>query len=178
MLNEQTTEPPLETLEAVATAEEIMAGGDRGALALRRGELKPLCRRAPPPHAPSSRLALGASPRSGIALLRVAKARRPRAVTTCFPTTSRRSRRPVLSHRLILAPEARSAGLTAEEIVGEAVEQTLSRCSSSNARPLAREMRESPPAPLRRQQARVADACGLSLGARNPEAGQRHWKGH
>ena len=32
--------------------------------------------------------------------------------------------RPVLSHRLILAPEARSAGLTAEEIVGEAVEQT------------------------------------------------------
>ena len=32
--------------------------------------------------------------------------------------------RPVLAHRLILAPEARSAGLTAEEIVGEALEQT------------------------------------------------------
>jgi MoxR-like ATPase len=32
--------------------------------------------------------------------------------------------RHVLSHRLILAPEARSAGLTAEEIVSEAVEQT------------------------------------------------------
>ena len=39
--------------------------------------------------------------------------------------------RPVLAHRLILAPEARSAGLTAEEIVGEAVEQTLFRLGSA-----------------------------------------------
>ena len=52
------------------------------------------------------------------------RARSPRAATSSCPTTSRRSPRPVLSHRLILAPEARSAGLTAEEIVGEAVEQT------------------------------------------------------
>jgi MoxR-like ATPase len=31
---------------------------------------------------------------------------------------------PVLAHRVILAPEARSAGLTAAEVVQEAVEQT------------------------------------------------------
>ena len=72
-----------------------------------------------------ARLALGASPRAGIALLRVAKARAlAEGATTCCPTTSRRSPCAVLAHRLILAPEARSAGLTAEEIVREAVEQT------------------------------------------------------
>jgi MoxR-like ATPase len=73
----------------------------------------------------SSRLALGASPRSGIALLRVAKAR---ALSDgrdyVLPDDVKAVARPVLAHRLILAPEARSAGLTAEEVVGEAVEQT------------------------------------------------------
>jgi MoxR-like ATPase len=31
---------------------------------------------------------------------------------------------PVLAHRVILAPEARSAGITAEDAVGEAVDGT------------------------------------------------------
>jgi MoxR-like ATPase len=73
----------------------------------------------------SSRLALGASPRAGIALLRVAKARAlADGRDFVLPDDVKAIARPVLAHRLILAPEARSAGLTAEEIVGEAVEQT------------------------------------------------------
>jgi MoxR-like ATPase len=73
----------------------------------------------------SARLALGASPRAGIALLRLAKARAlaerrdfvlPEDVQAVAPA--------VLSHRLILAPEARSAGVDAEDAVREAVEGT------------------------------------------------------
>ncbi len=72
-----------------------------------------------------SRLFLGASPRAGINLLRVAKARAlvaqrdyliPDDVKAVAPT--------VLSHRLILGPEARASGLSAEDVVREAVEST------------------------------------------------------
>ena len=70
-------------------------------------------------------LALGASPRSGIALLRLAKARalvERRAFVT--PDDIREMATPVLSHRLLLAPEARSAGLGPEDVVREALEGT------------------------------------------------------
>src|ERR687887_502342 len=72
-----------------------------------------------------SRLYLGASPRAGIALMRVAKARalvagrdyvEPEDVKTVAPT--------VLGHRLILAPEARSSGLDAEDLVRTVLERT------------------------------------------------------
>ena len=122
MLNEQTTEPPLDSLGAVATLAEVTARSTRRA-ALRRGEPQPLRRRRAP-----ARAQLGS--RSGRArargsLLRVAKARalgRPRLRAPRRRQGDRRA-----GARLILAPEARSAGLTPEEIVGEAVEQTPSR---------------------------------------------------
>jgi MoxR-like ATPase len=72
-----------------------------------------------------NRLYLGASPRAGLMLLRVAKARAlvagrefvaPDDVKAVAPT--------VLAHRLILAPEARSAGLDAEELVRDVIERT------------------------------------------------------
>ena len=70
-------------------------------------------------------LALGASPRSGIALLRLAKARalveRREYVT---PGDVRAMAESVLSHRLLLGPEARSGGITAEDIVRQALDQT------------------------------------------------------
>ena len=70
-------------------------------------------------------LALGASPRSGIALLRLAKARalveRREYVT---PDDIREMAEPVLSHRLLLAPEARSAGLGPSDIVRVALDST------------------------------------------------------
>jgi MoxR-like ATPase len=71
------------------------------------------------------RLYLGASPRAGIALLRVAKAR-ALADGRGFvaPDDVKAVAEPVLAHRLILAPEARSAGLTGAALVGEALEHT------------------------------------------------------
>jgi MoxR-like ATPase len=125
MLNEQTTAPPLESLRPVARVDEIVAAIEdarelyveeslnRYVVALLRHTRS------------SSRLALGASPRAGIALLRVAKARAlAEGRDYVLPDDIKAIAAPVLAHRLILAPEARSAGLTAQEIVGEAVEQT------------------------------------------------------
>ena len=59
-----------------------------------------------------TRLYLGASPRSGIALLRVAKARAlADGRDYLVPDDVKAVAQSVLSHRLILGPEARSAGL-------------------------------------------------------------------
>ena len=125
MLSEQTTTEPLESLAAVASAQDVIAAIDdarrvyveesvgRYVVALLRNTRG------------DSRLHLGASPRAGINLLRVAKARAlvagrdyvvPDDVKTVAP--------PVLAHRLILAPEARSSGLSDEDIVREVVERT------------------------------------------------------
>ena len=125
MLNEQTTEPPLDTLGAVATLAEITAAIDEARMLFVEESLNRYVVALLRHTRSSSRLALGASPRSGIALLRVAKARAlSEGRDYVLPDDVKAIARPVLAHRLILAPEARSAGLTAEEIVGEAVEQT------------------------------------------------------
>jgi MoxR-like ATPase len=125
MLSEQTTAPPLETLEPVASAEEVMAAIDDARSIFVEESLNRYVVAVLRHTRSSSRLALGASPRAGIALLRVAKARAlADGRDYVLPDDVKAVARPVLSHRLILAPEARSAGLTAEEIVGEAVEQT------------------------------------------------------
>jgi MoxR-like ATPase len=71
------------------------------------------------------RLYLGASPRAGIALLRVAKARalaEDRDYVT--PDDVKAVGVPVLAHRLILAPEARSAGLGPAELIADALART------------------------------------------------------
>ena len=125
MLAEQTGEPPLDRIVPVASRDELVdaiaAARDifveesvnRYVVALLR-------------HTRGNRhLALGASPRSGIALLRLAKARalvERRAFVT--PDDIREMAEPVLSHRLLLAPEARSAGLGPEDVVREALEGT------------------------------------------------------
>ena len=71
------------------------------------------------------RLYLGASPRSGIALLRVAKALAlADGRDYLVPDDVKSSAVPVLAHRLIVAPEARTSGLSAETIVGDALEKT------------------------------------------------------
>src|SRR5919198_104778 len=112
MLTEQTSDPPLETLEPVATAEEVRsliaeAAGvfveesvNRYVVAL-LGQTRT-----------DSRLYLGASPRSGIALLRVAKARAlADGRSFVSPDDVKACAEPVLAHRLILSPEARAEGL-------------------------------------------------------------------
>ncbi len=125
MLNEQTTEPPLDSLTAVATLAEVTAAVDEARALFVEESLNRYVVALLRHTRGSARLALGASPRAGIALLRVAKARAlAEGRDYVLPDDVKAIARPVLAHRLILAPEARSAGLTAEEIVGEAVEQT------------------------------------------------------
>jgi MoxR-like ATPase len=125
MLNEQTTEPPLESLQPVAGAAEVRAAIEEARALFVEESLNRYVVALLRHTRSSSRLALGASPRAGISLLRVAKARAlAEGRDYVLPDDVKAVARPVLAHRLILAPEARSAGLTAEEIVGEAVEQT------------------------------------------------------
>jgi len=125
MLDEQTHTPPLESLEPVAGADDVIRLAAQAREVYVEDSLAryvvALLRttRADP------RLYLGASPRAGISLLRVAKARAladgreylvPDDVKAVAPA--------VLAHRLILGPEARSAGLGGTEIVAEALEKT------------------------------------------------------
>jgi len=125
MLTEQTADPPLDALEPVATAADAIALADdakgiyvedslnRYVVALLRSTRG------------DSRLYLGASPRAGIALLRVAKARALGAGRAFLePDDVKAVAVAVLAHRLILAPEARSSGLTGEQIVRETLEKT------------------------------------------------------
>ncbi len=125
MLAEQTGEPPLDRVVAVAGRDEI----DDAILAARDVFVEESVRRYVVEllqHTRNSaQLALGASPRSGIALLRVAKAhallQRREFVT---PEDIRQMAEPVLAHRLLLAPEARSAGIGTHEVIREALEGT------------------------------------------------------
>ena len=125
MLTEQTSDPPLESLRPVAAAADVRSlsaaatevfveeSVNRYVVALLR-------------HTRSdSRVYLGASPRAGIALLRVAKARAladGRGFVS--PDDVKASAEPVLAHRLIVAPEARAAGLAPRDLVQETLEHT------------------------------------------------------
>jgi MoxR-like ATPase len=125
MLAEQTTAPPLDRLDAVAAREDVlMAIGTARSVYVEESvgryvvELLRATRESP-------RLALGASPRAGIALLRMAKARavaRDRAHV--LPEDVQAVAVSVLSHRLIVAPEARAAAITGAELVRDALEET------------------------------------------------------
>ncbi len=125
MLAEQTTEPPLDQLEPVAQHDELVAA----ITAARAVHVEESINRfvvALLRHTRASdRLALGGSPRSGIALLRLAKARAlVERRDFVVPEDVMSLATPVLAHRLILAPEARATGVTVEEVVTEALEAT------------------------------------------------------
>jgi MoxR-like ATPase len=125
MLSEQTTAPPLDTLQSVASAAEVQAAIDDARSIYVEESLNRYVVAVLRHTRSSSRLALGASPRAGISLLRVAKARAlAEGREFVLPDDVKALAAPVLAHRVILAPEARSAGLTAAEVVQEAVEQT------------------------------------------------------
>ncbi len=125
MLDEQTSEPPLESLAPVADAADVLrlveaARGvyveesvGRYVVALLRQTRN------------DQRVYLGASPRAGIALLRVAKSRAlSEGHDYVTPDDVKAVAAPVLAHRLILAPEARSAGLGPAELVADALAHT------------------------------------------------------
>ena len=106
-------QPPLDTLEPVASLDELLQRDRGGEGDLRRGEPEPLRRRAccgtraptsactsAPARAPGSRCCGSRS-----------RARWPTAAATSSPDDVKAVAEPVLAHRLILAPEARASGL-------------------------------------------------------------------
>jgi MoxR-like ATPase len=125
MLTEQTADPPLDALEPVAAAADAIALGDEAKSIYVEESLNRYVVALLRTTRGDSRLYLGASPRAGIALLRVAKARALAAGRAFLePDDVKAVAVAVLSHRLILAPEARSSGLTGEQIVQETLEKT------------------------------------------------------
>ncbi|HYX77153.1 MAG TPA: MoxR family ATPase [Gaiellaceae bacterium] len=125
MLTEQTADPPLEALEPVARAGDAIALADEAKSIYVEESLNRYVVALLRTTRGDSRLYLGASPRAGIALLRVAKARALAAGRTFLePDDVKAVAVAVLAHRLILAPEARSSGLTGEQIVHDTLEKT------------------------------------------------------
>jgi MoxR-like ATPase len=125
MLDEQTSEPPLETLASVASVTELLAAIEDAKAVFVEDSLSRYVVALLRQTRADGRLYLGASPRAGIALLRVAKARALAEVREyLLPEDVKEIAGHVLSHRLILAPEARSAGLSGLDLVQAAVEKT------------------------------------------------------
>jgi MoxR-like ATPase len=125
MLTEQTSDTPIDRLQPVASAQEILSAIEEAKAVYVEESLNRYVVALLRHTRTDSRLYLGASPRAGIALLRVAKARalvagrdyiKPDDVKAVAPA--------VLAHRLIVAPEARSAGLGPSELVQDALERT------------------------------------------------------
>ncbi len=125
MLSEQTSGSPLESLVPVTNGQEVLAlvaeaqaifveeSVNRYVVALLRHT------RA------DSRLYLGGSPRAGISLVRVAKARAlAHGRDYLAPDDVKAIAEAVLSHRLIVAPEARAAGTTSVDLVRDALDKT------------------------------------------------------
>jgi MoxR-like ATPase len=125
MLDEQTKVPPLESLEPVAGAGDVMRLAAQAREVYVEESLSRYVVALLRQTRADSRLYLGASPRAGIALLRVAKARAlADGRDYLVPDDVKAMAAAVLSHRLILGPEARSAGLGGAAIVAEALEKT------------------------------------------------------
>jgi MoxR-like ATPase len=125
MLTEQTADPPLEGLVPVANAADAISLAEEAKAIFVEESLNRYVVALLRATRADSRLYLGASPRAGIALLRVAKARAlADARGYLQPDDVKAVAVPVLSHRLILAPEARSSGLTGEQIIRETLEKT------------------------------------------------------
>ncbi|MDX6388754.1 MAG: MoxR-like ATPase [Gaiellaceae bacterium] len=125
MLTEQTGDPPLEGLQPVADAADAVALAEEAKTIFVEESLNRYVVALLRATRGDSRLYLGASPRAGIAILRVAKARALADGRGYLgPDDVKAVAVPVLAHRLILAPEARSTGLTGEQIVQETLDKT------------------------------------------------------
>jgi MoxR-like ATPase len=125
MLDEQTHVPPLDALEPVADSEDVSRLAAQAREIYVEESLGRYVVAVLRATRADERLYLGASPRAGIALLRVAKARAlADGREYLVPDDVKAIAVPVLSHRLILGPEARAAGLAGADIVADALEKT------------------------------------------------------
>jgi len=125
MLTEQTSDPPLEGLEPVTNATGIADVIEEAARIFVEPSLSRYVVDLVRSTRTDQRLYLGASPRAGIALLRLSKAR---ALSDgrdyVLPDDVQALASAVLAHRLILGPEARANGTAPQQLVREAVERT------------------------------------------------------
>jgi len=125
MLAQQTSDPPQDFLEPVCTAAEVLAAAEDAKAVYVEESVNRYVVAVLRHTRVDQRLYLGASPRAGIALLRVAKARALAAGRSFVsPDDVKAIAEPVLAHRLIVSPEARSAGLSAEALIRDAIEKT------------------------------------------------------
>ena len=125
MLTEQTSDPPLEGLEPVTNATGIADVIEEATRIFVEPSLSRYVVDLVRSTRTDQRLYLGASPRAGIALLRLSKAR---ALSDgrdyVLPDDVQSLASAVLAHRLILGPEARANGTAPQQLVREAVERT------------------------------------------------------
>ena len=125
MLTEQTSKPPLDALVPVAGPDVLLRSIEDAKAVYVEDSLSRYVVAVLRQTRTDSRVVLGASPRSGIALLRVAKARALAEERDFLLPDDVKAVAPyVLAHRLIVGPEARAAGMSAEDLVAEAVEKT------------------------------------------------------
>ena len=125
MLAEQTTDPPLERLEAVAGRADVRMAIEAARAVYVEESVNRYVVSLLRHTRENARLALGASPRAGIALMRMSKARAVAAGREyVLPEDVQAVAVPVLAHRLIVAPEARAAGVVGAEAVKEALDRT------------------------------------------------------
>jgi MoxR-like ATPase len=125
MLSEQTTDPPLDRLRPVVARDDVHMAIEAARAVFVEESVNRYVVTLLRHTRDSPRLALGASPRAGIALLRMAKARAVAAGRDyVMPDDVRAVAPAVLGHRLIIAPEARAAGVSGEEVVREALDET------------------------------------------------------
>jgi MoxR-like ATPase len=125
MLSEQTSSPPLDDLEPVTDATGITSVIDDARRVFVEESVHRYVVDLVGQTRADARLYLGASPRAGIALLRVAKAAAlAEGRDYVLPDDVKALAVPVLAHRLILGPEARAGGTPPETLVRDAVERT------------------------------------------------------
>jgi MoxR-like ATPase len=123
MLAEQTSVPPLESLRPVLDAGDVLALVEAARAVHVEDSLARYVVAVLRATRSDSRFYLGASPRAGIALLRIAKAR-ALAEGRDFATADdvKAVAAPVLTHRLILSPE--SPGADCGDVVSELLQRT------------------------------------------------------
>ncbi len=125
MLAEQTSSPPLDSLQPVLSGGELLDLVEAAREVFVDDSLARYVVAVLRATRGDARLVVGASPRAGIALLRTAKARAladGRGYATADDVKSVAA--PVLAHRLILAPETRSTGVDPERVVLDVLDRT------------------------------------------------------
>jgi len=125
MLSEHAASEPIELLEPVASAADLESAIEAVKSVYVEDSLNRYVVAILRHTRGDSRLALGASPRAGISLLRVAKALAAlHGREYVIPADIKDVAVDVLSHRVIMAADARTGGVDPSEVIGEAVDRT------------------------------------------------------